>query len=98
MLVQRVVVILLAIPPLILLVYAISVFASRSGAYVRMFWIIIIVGAIISFGSARVVRGAAISAANNQYVDAARTIGASHLRIVFRHIVPNVIPVVIVIG
>ena len=42
--------------------------------------------------------GAAISAANNQYVDAARTIGASHLRIVFRHIVPNVIPVVIVIA
>jgi peptide/nickel transport system permease protein len=97
-LVQRAVDILLAIPPIVLLIYSISVFASRSGAYVRMFWIIVIVGAIISFGSARVVRGAAISAANNQYVDAARTIGASHLRIVFRHIVPNVIPVVIVLA
>src|SRR5947208_2415982 len=51
-LVQRGVDILLAIPPIVLLIYAISVFASRSGAYVRMFWIIIIVGAIISFGSA----------------------------------------------
>src|SRR5437868_838384 len=96
--VQRGVDILLAIPPIVLLIYSISVFASRSGAYVRMFWIIIIVGAIISFGSARVVRGAAISAANNQYVDAARTIGAGHMRIVFRHIVPNVIPVIIVLA
>jgi peptide/nickel transport system permease protein len=96
--VQRIVDVLLAIPAVVLLIYSISVFASRSGAYTRMFWIIIIVGAIISFGSTRVVRGAAISTANNQYVDAARTIGASNMRIVFRHIVPNVIPVVIVIA
>src|SRR5438445_427755 len=88
----------IVIAPIVLRIYSISVFASRSGAYVRMFWIIIIVGAIISFGSARVVRGAAISAANNQYVDAARTIGAGHMRIVFRHIVPNVIPVIIVLA
>src|SRR5207253_2316291 len=95
---QRFVDIILAIPPIVLLIYAISVFAGRSGAYTRMFWIIVIVGFIVAMGSARVIRGAAIATANNQYVDAARTIGASNGRIIVRHIIPNVIPVAIVLA
>ena len=43
-------------------------------------------------------RGAAIATANNPYVDAARTLGASNTRIVFRHVMPNVFPVVIVLS
>ncbi len=93
---QRLVDIILAIPPLILLIFGISVFASMSGPYARMFWFVVILSVIISAASARVVRGAAIATSNNQYVDAARTIGASDLRIIFRHIVPNVMPVMIV--
>lgn len=93
---QRLVDIILAIPPLILLIFGISVFASRAGPYWRMFWFVVILSVIISAASARVVRGAAIATANNQYVDAARTIGASDMRIIFRHIVPNVMPVMIV--
>lgn len=96
--IQRLVDIVLAIPPLILLIYSISVFASRSGPYWRMAWITVIVGFIIAMGSARVVRGATIATANNQYVDAARTIGATNARIVMRHIIPNVVPVVIVLA
>ncbi len=96
--VQRLVDILLAIPGLILLIFGISVFAARSGPYVRMTWIILILSIIITASSARVVRGAAITTANNQYVDAARTIGATNARIIFVHIVPNVIPVVIVLA
>ena len=96
--IQRFVDVVLAIPPIILLIYGLSVFTARSGAYTRMFWIIVIVGFIIAMGSARVVRGAAIATANNQYVDAARTIGATNARIIFRHIVPNVVPVAIVLA
>jgi peptide/nickel transport system permease protein len=96
--IQRLVDIVLAIPPIILLIYGISVFAGRSGAYVRVFWIILIVGFIIAMGSSRVIRGAAIATANNQYVDAARTIGATNARIIMRHIVPNVVPVAIVLA
>lgn len=95
---QRLVDVLLAFPPIILLVFGISVFASRSGPYARMFWIILIIAVIVSAQSARVVRSAAIATVNNQYVDAARTIGATDLRIIFRHIVPNVLPVVIVLA
>ncbi len=96
--IQRVVDVFLAIPAIILLVFAITVFASSAGPYKTMFWIILIVGFLIGVGSIRVIRGATIATSNNQYVDAARSIGATDMRIVFRHIVPNVIPVVIVLA
>jgi peptide/nickel transport system permease protein len=95
---QRLVDVMLAIPPLVLLVFAISAFAGRSGPYVRMSWIIIIVAVILAAASTRVVRAATIATAHTPYIDAARTIGANDFRIVFRHIVPNVIPVLIVFG
>ncbi len=95
---QRVVDMLLAIPAIILLIFMISVFAARAGPYSRMFWIVIILSVIITAASARVVRGAAIAVSNNQYVDAARALGATDMRIILSHIVPNVIPVVIVLA
>jgi peptide/nickel transport system permease protein len=96
--IQRIVDIFLAIPPLILLIYGLSVFAGRAGPYTKMFWIIIIVGVVLAAASIRVVRGAAIATANNPYVDAARTLGASNARFVFRHVMPNVFLVVIVLS
>jgi len=50
----------------------------------------------ISF--ARVVRGEALSIREKEYVLAARALGASDLRIMFRHILPNVFAPVIVIA
>jgi len=95
---QRLVDVVLAIPAVILLLFGLSVFAARAGPYVTMMWIVIFLSIIIAAGSARVVRGATIATANNQYIDAARTIGATNSRIILRHIVPNVIPVVIVLA
>jgi peptide/nickel transport system permease protein len=40
--------------------------------------------------TARIVRSSALSAKENIYVEAARAVGGSHLRIMFRHIVPNI--------
>ncbi len=45
----------------------------------------------------RVVRGAVLSESNNQYVEAARALGASTPRILFLHILPNVLAITIVI-
>jgi oligopeptide transport system permease protein len=56
----------------------------------------IVIGAIYWLTMARVVRGQVISLKNEQFVDAARTVGAGTLRIVFRHLVPNVMGIVIV--
>ena len=47
-------------------------------------------------GMARLVRGQVLSLKESQYVEAARAMGASNLRIVFRHLLPNAISPVIV--
>ncbi|MBI4284941.1 MAG: ABC transporter permease [Chloroflexi bacterium] len=53
--------------------------------------------AIVSWvGMARVVRGQVFSIKQNQYVLAARALGASHFRIIARHIFPNLLPQVVV--
>lgn len=55
-----------------------------------------VIGAIYWLTMSRVVRGQVLSLRHEQFIEAARTIGASPLRIVFRHLVPNVLGVVIV--
>jgi len=47
---------------------------------------------------ARVVRGQLMSAKEMQYVEAAKALGFSNFRIIFRHILPNIMAPVIVIS
>jgi len=47
---------------------------------------------------ARTVRGNALVERRKEYVEAARCLALSHERIVFRHILPNVLPPLIVVG
>lgn len=47
---------------------------------------------------ARVVRGQIITLKNSEFVDAARSMGASTPRIVFKHLVPNTLGIIIVFG
>ena len=49
-------------------------------------------------GFARLVRGIAIQIKENTYVEASRAIGASTVRILFRHILPNALPLILVAG
>lgn len=54
--------------------------------------------AIVSWTTmARVIRGKAMTLARSEYVTAARALGASPARIVVRHILPNVIGVLVVV-
>ncbi len=59
--------------------------------------LIIAIALAIIPGVARVVRGAVLSERNNQYVEAARALGASVPRILLVHIAPNVIALAIII-
>lgn len=52
------------------------------------------IGAV--FGGSRIVRGLAISIKQNDYIIAAQALGASDRRIILRHLLPNVLPIVIV--
>lgn len=49
-------------------------------------------------GASRVIRGATLSVMQHPYLEAARAMGAGHLRIVLRHIVPNVLATIIVLA
>jgi peptide/nickel transport system permease protein len=66
------------------------------GPGLRNVIIILSIGAWVPF--ARVVRGSTLSARNYEYVTAARTIGSHPAKILFRHILPNVITPAIVIA
>ena len=51
------------------------------------------------FGMARLVRGQVLQARENQYVEAARSIGASTPRILSKHVLPNVMgPVIVMVS
>jgi ABC-type dipeptide/oligopeptide/nickel transport system permease subunit len=56
----------------------------------------IILGLVLWTGLARLVRGEFLSLREREFVDAARVAGASDRRIIFRHILPNAIGVIIV--
>lgn len=62
----------------------------------RMTVFFLVVGAIYWLTMARVVRGQVLSLKQEQFVEAARTIGCSKARIIFLHLVPNLMSVIIV--
>ena len=91
-LVQRIVDTVMAFPALILLLIIISVL----GPSIRN--VVIVIGIGIIPGVSRVIRGAVLAEKQNQYVEAAQAMGASSFRVVFRHLMPNVMPLAIVIA
>jgi len=54
------------------------------------------IGAVSWMNLARITRGQIISLKNNEYIEAARAIGASKLRIIFKHLIPNALGPIIV--
>jgi len=68
--------------------------ADAGIGYIHVFYVVI--GMIYWLTMARVVRGQVLSLKNSEFVEAARVIGASTPRILFVHLVPNVLSVVIV--
>jgi peptide/nickel transport system permease protein len=56
------------------------------------------IGVIAWPGIARVFRSSILSVKENEYVDAARAMGASTRRILFRHVMPNAVAPIIVYG
>jgi len=60
--------------------------------------VILALSIIVAATGSRVIRGATIAIAQNQYVEAARAMGCGHTRIVFRHILPNVTATIIILA
>jgi oligopeptide transport system permease protein len=60
-------------------------------------WLLFVcIGAVEWLTMARIVRGQVISLKNQEFVEAARSLGLSNARIIFRHLIPNTIGPVII--
>ena len=66
---------------------------SRTAKFIGLFAGL---GAVSWLTMARIVRGQVLSLRTRQFVDASRALGASHARILLRHILPNVLGIIIV--
>ncbi len=107
MIMQRLVDIGIALPGLIFIILVVTTLTQFPPDFISeplglspagkvVFRIAIALGILVSLGSSRVIRGAAISAKHNVYVEAARVVGADDRRIIIRHIFPNVFAIVLV--
>jgi peptide/nickel transport system permease protein len=82
--------ILLSIPQILLLISAAALFKASLETTV------IVIGLTSWPGAARLVRGQFLSLRNQEFVTAARAIGATPLQIIRRHLFPNTLAVIIV--
>lgn len=89
-LMMRVVDSLLAIPPLLLLLLLASFIVPSVPV------LILVIGMMSWLISARLVRGESLSLRTREYVQAAKVLGARAPRLIVRHIVPNLLGVVVV--
>lgn len=88
--VMRVVDLLLALPPLLVLIVVAGVFG---GGY----WVAVALLTLLFVPSdARIIRGATLEQRPRPYVEAARVMGLRPRRVMFSHILPNVMPLVVV--
>ena len=78
-------------PDLIILIVVVSVVGPG------MPQIIVTLGLLLGIAGSRIIRSAVVSVRENMYVHAAQSIGASTPRILWYHILPNVLPPIIVL-
>lgn len=80
------------IPLLFLLILLSVVFAPGVAG------LALIIGLLSWQGTARQVRAVVLSVSQRDYIDAARVLGSSNLRLMLRHILPNVLALVLVVA
>lgn len=79
--------IIMVMPTLLVVLILSSLFGQLN------IWTIVLIIALFRWpGVSRVIRAQTLSLKSRPFIEAARVAGASHLRIVFRHIMPNVLP------
>lgn len=86
----------MSIPSFYLLIILASILPSGMTSTQRFLLIVLILALIGWAGFARVVRGMVLSIKNQEYIQAAKSIGASRMRIIIRHILPQTTSFVIV--
>ena len=86
---QRLVDIAQSLPNLVVLITVLGVMGSSLGAMV------LAIGIVTGPGGSRLIRSQVLSLMSRPYVEAARVVGATDSRIMLTHILPNVLPLII---
>ena len=90
--VQRVVDAWMSFPALVIVL---SLLAALGPGLLNLILALSILGAA---GASRVIRGATLSTMQSPYVEAARALGAGHVRVILRHLLPNVTATIIILA
>lgn len=84
---MRVADIIMIMPTLLFVLMLAALFGQ-----LNIWTIVVIIGLFRWPGVSRVIRAQTLSLKQRPFIEAARVAGAGHLRIIFRHIMPNVLP------
>jgi peptide/nickel transport system permease protein len=96
---QRLVDAWIAFPAIVLLTVLVTVMTTRNTDPIVSIGIVAVtLGLIVTGSSSRVVRRAVIGIRDMPYMESARCIGASDLRIIFRYILPNVMAPILILA
>lgn len=96
-LIMRIVDIFYCIPSMpVIIILGAAMDASRVDPTIRMVYLMLILGFLGWAGIARLVRGQILSLREQEYMTAAEACGLSVSRRIFKHLIPNVIPQLIV--
>jgi len=90
--VQRVVDVVMAMPSIILALALMAVLGPRTEN------VILAIATVIFPSLSRVVRGTVLQLRGSQFVEAAKVLGASNVRVLIRHILPNAMAPIIVLA
>jgi peptide/nickel transport system permease protein len=90
--VQRVVDAWMSFPALVVIL---SLIAALGPGLLNLILALSILGAA---SASRVIRGAALSVIANPYIEAARALGAGHVRIILRYVLPNVLATILILS
>jgi len=82
----------MAFPPLLLLMSIMSLLGPS------VLNITTVLGIAFGIQNSRIIRGVALSIKEHTYVEGARALGAGHVRTTIAHILPNVLPTIIVVA
>ena len=97
---QRVVDAFMAFPALVFLIAVGAIFTDANipglpaqGLFsTKVVALVIELGILFGVGNSRVIRSATLSVRSSMYIESARATGATHTRLIFRHVLPNVLP------
>ncbi len=87
---QRIVDIWQAFPGLIFVIFVVAIAGPSTTT------LIIVIGLLFASRSSRLVRSQALAVKAQPYTESARVVGASDSRIIFLHILPNVVPIILI--